>query len=182
MASADTEPAPSQVAVFERRVHQRGGPAEWRHCSYVSSTIQCRRRSRPRWAFSIKSHCHSRTPQGNERLPGEHKLNSGADRDISGFDHFREFANFLEGVGLPAEWSPYFNGPDRPQDQPPGNQQSRATSATPDPSPSQGARLGTPFSCWLPSAPATNGHRVTSYAQEHSKQHTFWVRRDPFVC
>lgn len=96
------------------------------------------------------------------------KLNNRAGRDISGFDHFREFANFLEGVGLPAEWSPYFNGPDRPHDQLPGGHQSRAASATPDPT-SHGARLGTPFSCWLPSAPATNGNRITSYAHDHSK-------------
>jgi hypothetical protein len=25
--------------------------------------------------------------------------------------HFQEFANFLDGVGFPTEWSPYFNGP-----------------------------------------------------------------------
>lgn len=105
-----------------------------------------------------------------------------ADRDLGGFDHFREFANFLEGVGLPAEWSPYLNGPDRPQDQTPGNQHSRAVSATPDPSLSQGTRLGTPFSCWLPSAPATNGHRITSYAQEHSKQHIPLLASSRSIC
>ncbi|KAJ4146101.1 hypothetical protein NW754_001564 [Fusarium falciforme] len=28
------------------------------------------------------------------------------------FDQFWEFAGFLDGIGLPAEWSPYFHGPD----------------------------------------------------------------------
>ncbi|KAK7751462.1 hypothetical protein SLS62_006547 [Diatrype stigma] len=83
-------------------------------------------------------------------------------QDITGFDHFREFANFLDGVGLPAEWSPYFHGPEPPNDlvdpalQEPG---SRAQTATPVARNNPG-RPGTPFSCWLPSAPEESSSRI----------------------
>ncbi|RYP39858.1 hypothetical protein DL767_001977 [Monosporascus sp. MG133] len=71
--------------------------------------------------------------------------------DHSCFDHFREFANFLGGVGLPAEWSPYFYGPEPPNDLvDPDLQESRVDTAIPV---SRHGRPGTPFSCWLPSAP-----------------------------
>lgn len=91
-------------------------------------------------------------------------VSSGAAHDAAAhvfgdmdFDpHFREFANFLDGVGLPAEWSPYFNGPpDRDEDvvdtEPRGTPEA---SDSPHPDPRQ--RPGTPFSSWLPSAPADN--------------------------
>ncbi|KAF6836737.1 hypothetical protein CPLU01_03531 [Colletotrichum plurivorum] len=78
-------------------------------------------------------------------------------QDAVGFDaHFREFANFLDGVGLPAEWSPYFHGPDRDNevvDQ--GARESREGTATPGLRNSR-TRPGTPFSSWLPSAPTGN--------------------------
>ena len=72
-------------------------------------------------------------------------------------DHFREFANFLDGVGLPAEWSPYFQleaevdeTPSLPIDE------SRAGLA-PTPVRQTGpSRPGSPFSCWLPSAPGVS--------------------------
>ncbi|KAL0932476.1 uncharacterized protein CTRU02_213429 [Colletotrichum truncatum] len=73
-----------------------------------------------------------------------------------GFDaHFREFANFLDGVGLPAEWSPYFHGPDRDNEIDSGIRDSREGTATPGPRHSR-TRPGTPFSSWLPSAPTGN--------------------------
>lgn len=87
------------------------------------------------------------------------------DQDITGFDHFREFANFLDGVGLPAEWSPYFHGPEPPNDlvdpdlqaEPRPGSRSRAQTATPvaarNNNNNNHGRPGTPFSCWLPSAP-----------------------------
>ncbi|KAF9875244.1 C2H2 type zinc finger domain protein [Colletotrichum karsti] len=77
-------------------------------------------------------------------------------QDAVGFDaHFREFANFLDGVGLPAEWSPYFHGPDRDNDVvDPGMRDSREGTATPGPR--SRTRPGTPFSSWLPSAPTGN--------------------------
>ncbi|KAK2032521.1 hypothetical protein LX32DRAFT_582696 [Colletotrichum zoysiae] len=78
-------------------------------------------------------------------------------QDAVGFDaHFREFANFLDGVGLPAEWSPYFHGPDR-ENEVAGStvKESREGTATPAARNSR-TRPGTPFSSWLPSAPADN--------------------------
>ncbi|KAK2051947.1 hypothetical protein LY76DRAFT_366205 [Colletotrichum caudatum] len=78
-------------------------------------------------------------------------------QDAVGFDaHFREFANFLDGVGLPAEWSPYFHGPDR-ENEVAGStvKDSREGTATPAARNSR-TRPGTPFSSWLPSAPTGN--------------------------
>ncbi|KAI8284868.1 Zinc finger protein klf1 [Colletotrichum sp. SAR 10_99] len=82
-------------------------------------------------------------------------------QDVVGFDaHFREFANFLDGVGLPAEWSPYFHGPDRDNDiVDPGMRDSRVKDSregTATPGPRSRTRPGTPFSSWLPSAPTGN--------------------------
>ncbi|KAK2609945.1 hypothetical protein N8I77_003413 [Diaporthe amygdali] len=78
-------------------------------------------------------------------------------QDAVGFDaHFREFANFLDGVGLPAEWSPYFHRPDRDNELiDPTIRDSRGGSATPGARHSR-TRPGTPFSSWLPSAPTGN--------------------------
>lgn len=77
-----------------------------------------------------------------------------------GFDaHFREFASFLDGVGLPAEWSPYFHRPDRDNEViDPAMRDSRGGTATPGPGQNR-TRPGTPFSSWLPSAPT--GNRIT---------------------
>lgn len=81
--------------------------------------------------------------------------------------HFREFADFLDGVGLPAEWSPYFHVPDRDEDmvdpllrQQEGSAMVRAGSAP-------GTRPGTPFSAWLPSAPA--GNRISGNRSNESE-------------
>ncbi|KAL1854833.1 hypothetical protein Daus18300_011349 [Diaporthe australafricana] len=78
-------------------------------------------------------------------------------QDAVGFDaHFREFASFLDGVGLPAEWSPYFHRPDRDTEViDPAIRDSRGGSATPGARHSR-TRPGTPFSSWLPSAPTGN--------------------------
>ncbi|OLN87457.1 Zinc finger protein klf1-like protein 4 [Colletotrichum chlorophyti] len=78
-------------------------------------------------------------------------------QDAVEFDaHFREFASFLDGVGLPAEWSPYFHGPDRDNDVAEStSRDSREGTATPALRNSR-TRPGTPFSSWLPSAPTGN--------------------------
>ncbi|CAG9992120.1 unnamed protein product [Clonostachys byssicola] len=79
--------------------------------------------------------------------------------------HFREFANFLDGVGLPAEWSPYFNGPEKENENEVVDSELRQfVSESPSPRPRQ--RAGTPFSSWLPSAPT--GNRITNYASENN--------------
>ncbi|CAH0042545.1 unnamed protein product [Clonostachys rhizophaga] len=79
--------------------------------------------------------------------------------------HFREFANFLDGVGLPAEWSPYFNGPEKENENEVIESELRQfVSESPSPRPRQ--RAGTPFSSWLPSAPT--GNRITNYASENN--------------
>lgn len=79
--------------------------------------------------------------------------------------HFREFANFLDGVGLPTEWSPYFNGPpDRDENGIDGSELGDATEHTDSPRPGPKQRPGTPFSAWLPSAPADN--TIATYSPE----------------
>ncbi|KAL2029127.1 hypothetical protein VTO58DRAFT_110157 [Aureobasidium pullulans] len=73
---------------------------------------------------------------------------SGVDVDM----HFRDFASFLDGVGLCVEWSPIFNNLERPEDF--GNL--GLTEGTDQPVPAEAdvrARAGSPFSTWLPSAP-----------------------------
>ncbi|KAI3395899.1 hypothetical protein diail_684 [Diaporthe ilicicola] len=78
-------------------------------------------------------------------------------QDTVGFDdHFREFANFLDGVGLPAEWSPYFHRPERDNEViDPAIRDSQGGTATPGARQNR-TRPGTPFSSWLPSAPTGN--------------------------
>ncbi|RSL77015.1 hypothetical protein BHE90_012047 [Fusarium euwallaceae] len=74
------------------------------------------------------------------------------------FDQFWEFAGFLDGIGLPAEWSPYFHGPDAHEtasgEVPKGNP------------PARGTRLGTPFNSWLPSVPVGDKTSDTHFDQD----------------
>ncbi|KAI9162862.1 Hydrogen peroxide stress regulator 1 [Paramyrothecium foliicola] len=86
---------------------------------------------------------------------------------------FADFANFLDGVGLPAVWSPFFQIPERENEaaDPDAIQASRSTES---PSPRlvarsrPGTRPGTPFSSWLPSAPTENGI-PNSTSQHHPR-------------
>ena len=95
-------------------------------------------------------------------------------QDSINFDpHFREFANFLDGVGLPAEWSPYFNGPDR--DNVSIDEELRVSrDATASPGQRLRTRPGTPFSSWLPSAPT--GNTITNNLSETSE--SFLARKE----
>ncbi|KAJ3545583.1 hypothetical protein NM208_g2446 [Fusarium decemcellulare] len=74
------------------------------------------------------------------------------------FDQFWEFADFLDGIGLPAEWSPYFHGPDA--------HEVTAGEASKGNPPAHGTRLGTPFNSWLPSAPAGDKAPDTHFNQD----------------
>jgi hypothetical protein len=93
--------------------------------------------------------------------PADTSLGNG----IGDYDQFRDFANFLDGVGLPVEWSPYFQAPDPADDiVNPQLQECRANRATPIP---RNGRSGSPFSTWLPSAP--HGSRIEEVTSDHSK-------------
>ncbi|CAM1506482.1 Fc.00g061230.m01.CDS01 [Cosmosporella sp. VM-42] len=83
-------------------------------------------------------------------------------QDINGLDQFREFADFLDGVGLPAEWSPYFHGPDKEPEV--GDTMAETTLVNLRSRPV--TRPGTPFSSWLPSAP--EGNRITGPGSDES--------------
>lgn len=69
------------------------------------------------------------------------------------FDDFRDFVNFIDGVGLSAQWTPEYDfdwlGINEV------HQVSRRSSHGHDARVSPGAEdIGTPFSTWLPTAPA----------------------------
>ncbi|CAG1983632.1 hypothetical protein SNK03_008898 [Fusarium graminearum] len=85
-------------------------------------------------------------------------LDGGVDFDT----HFREFTSFLDGVGLSAEWSPFFSDRDRYQDPVDPELRDEDNETT---SPQQGAptRAGTPFSSWLPSV---TGNRINNYVSD----------------
>lgn len=87
--------------------------------------------------------------------------NEETGEEFSGFDQFREFADFLDGIGLPAEWSPYFNPPEDFVD--PNLRDAEGSNSGSGPA----TRPGTPFSSWLPSAPA--GNRITGPTSTESK-------------
>lgn len=58
---------------------------------------------------------------------------------------FYDFTSFLDGIGLPADWSPYF--PNEVESPNPHVGDLQTGENTPD------SRPGTPFNAWLPSAP-----------------------------
>ncbi|KAH6900539.1 hypothetical protein B0T10DRAFT_600815 [Thelonectria olida] len=78
----------------------------------------------------------------------------GQGHDLTGLDQFRDFAEFLDGVGLPAEWSPYFQNLEQGDE--PTEVEDSAVGSNSRPT----TRPGTPFSSWLPSAP--EGDRIHS--------------------
>ncbi|KAH3903745.1 hypothetical protein HBI56_170420 [Parastagonospora nodorum] len=78
-----------------------------------------------------------------------------------GFDEFRDFVNFIDGVGLSAQWTPEYDFDwMRFNDQ---HQASRRHTPEPNGAQSPAAEdIGTPFSTWLPSAPADDQVRLAS--------------------
>ncbi|KAF5531132.1 regulatory amdA [Fusarium napiforme] len=101
-------------------------------------------------------------------------LDSGVDFDT----HFREFTSFLDGVGLSAEWSPFFGDPDRHEEPPIDPALTQDTDE--ETSPRQGAptRAGTPFSSWLPSAPT--GNRISNYVSDADNPRAIDPETRPF--
>jgi len=70
-----------------------------------------------------------------------------------GFEDFRDFVNFIDGVGLSAQWTPEYDVEWMRLEhyQQPTRHPSRELNAPHSPGPED---IGTPFSTWLPSAPA----------------------------
>ncbi|KAI7682496.1 amidase signature enzyme [Hortaea werneckii] len=83
-------------------------------------------------------------------LPHEHDhldLSTQLLDDNFDFDTcLRDFTGFLDGVGLPIEWSPFQEDLPTALTEPEGNLQQGVST-----------RAGTPFGSWLPSAPTGNG-------------------------
>lgn len=88
-------------------------------------------------------------PQFQQPLLSEEFFENGP--GLTGFDHFKEFSNFLSGVGLTG-FSPYFPRPGQEHEFTSTDLQA----STPGSRTPINRRPGTPFSCWLPSAPEEN--------------------------
>lgn len=86
------------------------------------------------------------------------------------FQDFRDFVNFIDGVGLSAQWSPEFSfdwlqGGEQQQQQQQQLQESRRYSCeSEDMRSSEPEDIGTPFSTWLPSAPADDQVHLRSHS------------------
>ncbi|USP81482.1 hypothetical protein yc1106_08756 [Curvularia clavata] len=84
-----------------------------------------------------------------------------------GLDDFRDFVNFIDGVGLSAQWTPEYDfdwmriGEHQQEPRKP----SREPEASQSPGPED---IGTPFSTWLPSAPADDQIHLKSNADDNS--------------
>ncbi len=87
-----------------------------------------------------------------------------------GFQDFRDFVNFIDGVGLSAQWSPEFgfdwlHGEQQTQQHQHQHHEparpSREVEETHTPEPED---IGTPFSTWLPSAPADDQVHLRSHS------------------
>lgn len=80
-----------------------------------------------------------------------------------GLDDFRDFVNFIDGVGLSAQWTPEYDYDWMriSEHQPEPTRASREPQTSQSPGPED---IGTPFSTWLPSAPADD--------QVHLRPHT----------
>lgn len=85
-----------------------------------------------------------------------------------GFEDFRDFVNFIDGVGLSALWTPEYD-----LDWPSIGDytlESQRHSPELDSTRSPGAEdIGTPFSTWLPSAPADDQVHLRSHSSDGKK-------------
>ncbi|KAF1940602.1 hypothetical protein EJ02DRAFT_406247 [Clathrospora elynae] len=86
-----------------------------------------------------------------------------------GFEDFRDFVNFIDGVGLSAQWTPEYDFDwMRIGDQ---CQNSRRQSREPEETHSPASEdIGTPFSTWLPSAPADDQVHLRSQAGDDLRE------------
>ncbi|CAG5140937.1 uncharacterized protein ALTATR162_LOCUS814 [Alternaria atra] len=86
-----------------------------------------------------------------------------------GFEDFRDFVNFIDGVGLSAQWTPEYDFDWMRLGE--HHQESRRHSREPEGRSSPGAEdIGTPFSTWLPSAPADDQVNLKSNGEDGEKR------------
>jgi hypothetical protein len=69
-----------------------------------------------------------------------------------GYEDFRDFVNFIDGVGLSAQWTPEYDFDWIRLGE--SHQESRHSREPEEPQSPGPEDIGTPFSTWLPSAPA----------------------------
>ncbi|CAN9319298.1 unnamed protein product [Alternaria alternata] len=82
-----------------------------------------------------------------------------------GFEDFRDFVNFIDGVGLSAQWTPEYDFDWMRLGE--HHQESRRHSREPEARSSPGPEdIGTPFSTWLPSAPADDQVNLRSNGED----------------
>lgn len=82
-----------------------------------------------------------------------------------GLDDFRDFVNFIDGVGLSAQWTPEYDYDWMriSEHQPEPTRASREPQTSQSPGPED---IGTPFSTWLPSAPADDQVHLRSHTED----------------
>ncbi|KAF5853042.1 hypothetical protein GGP41_001604 [Bipolaris sorokiniana] len=99
-----------------------------------------------------------------------------------GLDDFRDFVNFIDGVGLSAQWTPEYDYDWMriSEHQPEPTRASREPQTSQSPGPED---IGTPFSTWLPSAPADDQvhlrpHTEDNPGNERTRSGTYTVTDD----
>ncbi|KAF2678458.1 C2H2 transcription factor-like protein [Lentithecium fluviatile CBS 122367] len=99
-----------------------------------------------------------------------------------GFEDFRDFVNFIDGVGLSAQWTPEYDIDWMRLEN--YQQESQLSSREPDPPHSPAVEdIGTPFSTWLPSAPADDQVHLRSQpgddaCEKRARHGTYHVTED----
>lgn len=98
-------------------------------------------------------------------------LQQGSCQD-EGFEDFRDFVNFIDGVGLSAQWTPEYDIEWTRLDQ----EFRRPTRELESPQ-SPLNDIGTPFSTWLPSAPTDDQVPLRPQIREGACIPMFWKYR-----
>ncbi|KAH7084693.1 C2H2 transcription factor-like protein [Paraphoma chrysanthemicola] len=124
---------------------------------------------------------HAASFQDTQVVLNNQQLQSSPYHD-EGLEDFRDFVNFIDGVGLSAQWTPEYDFDwVRIGDQ---VQASRRASREPErPRSPESEDIGTPFSTWLPSAPADDQVHLRSHASDddrggRSRSGTYTVTED----
>ena len=101
--------------------------------------------------------------------PGFQELQQAPPYHDEGFEDFRDFVNFIDGVGLSAQWTPEYDFDWMRLGE--HHQESRRHSREPETRSSPGPEdIGTPFSTWLPSAPADDQVNLRSNGEDGEKR------------
>ncbi|CAI6274242.1 unnamed protein product [Periconia digitata] len=118
-------------------------------------------------------------PQTLQHDPSQ-DMNFSASQDLhhqnypdENFDDFRDFVNFIDGVGLSAQWTPEYDVDwmrlenYTQESRQASRHQSQGPNSSQSPAPED---IGTPFSTWLPSAPRDDEVHLRSQAGQDARE------------